>query len=90
MGHFLFQGLDGVQVSNHDQEKICANSVSLSAEEMRKDCAMLSDFSDCLEVSGMPRGEFARCFQSFASKTREAVSAGADTSHWQGKCSTNQ
>ena len=49
---------------------------------MRKGCAKLSDFSDCLEVAGMLRVECAKYFQSFASMIREAVSAEVGTSHW--------
>ena len=57
---------------------------------MKKDCANLSDFSDYFEVSAMLREECSKCFQSFASMTREVVSAEVGTGHWPSKYSTGQ
>ena len=57
---------------------------------MRNGCASLADFYNITDVAAMLRGEFAKYFQSFASMTREAVSAEVGTSHWPGKCSAGQ
>ena len=57
---------------------------------MRNGCANLADFYNMTDVAAMLKGECAKYFQSFASMTREAVSAEVGTSHRSGKYSTGQ